>query len=104
MDLKKIFGKVRGKMFPKLRSDIPYVIFLMVFLNLFFFSMMQTMVFSFLPKLVKSFNVAEVDVGRYAGIIASAIYIGSMLSSIPWGYITDRWSKRTATLLWYDFV
>ena len=51
----------------KLKGDVelPYLVFFVVFVNLFFYSMIQTMVFSFLPKLVKSFNVAEVEVGRY---------------------------------------
>ena len=43
------------------KDAVPYMLFTMVFVNIFFFSMQQTMVFSFLPKWIKSMGVGEVE-------------------------------------------
>ena len=72
---------------------------LMVFTNMFFHSMILTMVFSFLPKMVKSFGVSKVDTGYYAGIIAASLVLCSVCSSVPWGYLCDRKDKRFFTIL-----
>lgn len=62
-------------------------------------SMSITMMFSFLPQLVKSFGISEVDIGHYAGIIAAALFAGRAISSMLWGYLTDLKGAKFATIL-----
>ena len=88
----------------KISADVPYKLLVLVFANMFFFSLQQTMPFSFLPKWVRSFGVGEVDVGRQAGIIASSCYIGTCLSSVMWGYVGDKFSKKYGIVIRFVFL
>lgn len=57
------------------------------------------MVFSFLPKLVKSFGTSEVDTGYQVGLIAASVYIGRAFFSLPWGYVADVKGKKTVLIV-----
>eukprot|EP00794_Sanderia_malayensis_P010290 gene10290-11350_t len=46
-----------------------------------------------------SFGSSERDVGYYVGIIASALYIGRILSSYFWGWLCDRIGRRTSLII-----
>lgn len=86
-------------LYPEGVSRIPAVMMLLVFVNTFFYSMISTMPFAFLPKMVKSFGISELEVGRYSGMLASSVFVGRIISSMPWGYITDNKGKKFATVL-----
>ena len=95
----KVFSVVQSFLYPEGVSKIPPLMMLLVFTNTFFYSMISTMPFSFLPKMVRSFGISEVEVGRYAGLLASSVFVGRIISSMPWGYLTDNKGKKFSTLL-----
>ena len=80
-------------------TPLPMAITLTIFVNTIFFSMISTVLFSFLPKMVKYFGATELNTGYYAGIIASSLFIGRSLFSMIWGYIADAKSKRFSLIL-----
>ncbi|XP_047142705.1 uncharacterized protein LOC101239231 isoform X2 [Hydra vulgaris] len=54
---------------------------------------------SYLPKLVKTFNVSEINTGQYAGAVSSSLSVSRIISSIIWGFICDKFGRKTS-LLW----
>ncbi|XP_057299998.1 uncharacterized protein LOC130630496 [Hydractinia symbiolongicarpus] len=80
-------------------TPLPTAVLLVLFYLLLLDGMTLTTVFSFLPKLVKSFGTSEVETGLYAGMIASSIYVGRMIFSLPWGYVADVKGKRSALIV-----
>ncbi|XP_065640005.1 uncharacterized protein LOC105847360 isoform X2 [Hydra vulgaris] len=74
------------------------VIFSLTFI-FFVDGMTMTTVFSYLPKLVKSFGASEVQAGRDAGLIASSLFLSRIFSSIIWGYISDKFGKKKLLLI-----
>ena len=74
-----------------------------VFTVTFFSGWITTMVFSFLPKLVRWFGVATLDVGLNVGFVGTSIYIGAFLSSPVWGYLTDKLGYRACVFLTSGF-
>ncbi|XP_057303046.1 uncharacterized protein LOC130642346 [Hydractinia symbiolongicarpus] len=65
-----------------------------LFLMLVFNSMMNSSAHAYLPQLVKSFGISEVDTGQNVGIIVSSYYVSRTFSSLFWGYLADRISKK----------
>ena len=57
------------------------------------------MVFSYLPKMVKSFGISEVDVGKNSGIIGAAFFVGRVLTCYPWGIAADKYGKKKVLLI-----
>lgn len=80
-------------------TPLPTAVLAVLSFLLLFDGMTLTTVFSFLPKLVKSFGASEVDTGLYAGMIASSIYVGRMFSSLPWGYVADVKGKKSVLIV-----
>lgn len=80
------------------RTPLPKGILAVLYSLLLFNAMTMTMVFSYLPKLVKSFGTSEVDTGYYAGLIASALFVGRLIFSFVWGYIADQKGKKFAAI------
>lgn len=80
-------------------QNVPALTCFTIFLNVFFYSMSSTVVFSFLPKLVKFFGTSEVNTGTYAGIIASSVFVGRLFFSVLWGYLTDTFGKKNTAIL-----
>ncbi|XP_065671631.1 uncharacterized protein LOC136089513 [Hydra vulgaris] len=74
------------------------VIFVITF---FFFisTMTTTSVFSYLPKLVKSFGASEVQAGKDAGLIGSSLFFSRIFSSLLWGYFADKCGKKKLLLI-----
>lgn len=58
-------------------------------------------IYSYLPALVLEFEptLDRDSVGRWAGFIASSVYLGAFLSSYAWGRLSDRIGKRITLLL-----
>lgn len=82
------------KTYRRLNSyNFPFSIGLIMFTYMIFYSMVSNVLFAFLPKMVKYFGASEVNTGVYAGVIASAFYIGQFVFSMVWGYLTDTMVK-----------
>ncbi|XP_047142587.2 uncharacterized protein LOC124816904 [Hydra vulgaris] len=60
--------------------------------------MVTTNLSSYLPQLVKTFNVSEVDTGRYVGLVSSAMSVSRVISSTTWGFICDKYGKKVSLL------
>ena len=67
------------------------------------FSSMYTMVqvFPYLPWMVQHLipDLAEKDIGYYSGLIASFQFIGRVLGSFIWGWLTDRFGRRIVLII-----
>lgn len=56
-------------------------------------------IFAYVTFLVQDFGGANRDTaGRWAGIVASAVYLGAFCSSYFWGRLSDRFGKRPCLL------
>ena len=60
--------------------------------------MIFSIIFPFIFFMVKSFGVAEVDVGNYAGWIAGSFSIAQAVTSYPIGWVSDRIGRRPILL------
>ncbi|XP_065902775.1 uncharacterized protein [Dysidea avara] len=56
-----------------------------------------TLIFPYLPFMVKFLlpDVGDRNVGRYAGFMASSMYLGRLCGSYFWGWLADTHSKKT---------
>ncbi|XP_047143251.1 uncharacterized protein LOC105849351 isoform X3 [Hydra vulgaris] len=80
-------------------APLPIRICFVLFTITLFNAVSMTSVFSYLPRLVKDFGSTEIDAGRKSGIIASAMFISRIFSSLLWGYVCDKCGKKLSLLL-----
>ena len=85
-------------MFLELKSRHPLIIYTVVFVDVFFYSMVMTMVFPFLPQLVKSYGVTELNTGFAVGAIGSSLYLGRLCFSMFWGWLADTIGKKRSLI------
>lgn len=74
------------------------VIFL-VFISLFSSSFNITFLFPFLPEMILMFGYKEEEKGYYAGIVASALFVGRAFGSYFWGWLSDRKGRKPVMLI-----
>ncbi|KAJ3313246.1 hypothetical protein HDV04_002230 [Boothiomyces sp. JEL0838] len=59
-----------------------------------------TILFPFVYFMVKDFNIAkEEDIGYYVGFIASSFSFAQLLTSMFWGYMSDKFGRRPILLI-----
>ncbi|XP_065657526.1 uncharacterized protein LOC100214368 isoform X3 [Hydra vulgaris] len=58
-----------------------------------------TSVFPYLPKFVKELGFSEVEIGTKTGLLASAMFMCMIFSSLIWGYICDNWGRKLSVYL-----
>jgi MFS family permease len=60
-----------------------------------------TILYPFLFYMVKGFHLTDDtrEIGFYAGFLAASFSLAQFLTSLPWGYISDRWGRRPVILL-----
>ncbi|XP_047144876.1 uncharacterized protein LOC105844703 isoform X2 [Hydra vulgaris] len=80
-------------------TPLPIKICFLLFTICLFNAISMTSVFSYLPHLVKDFGSTEVDAGRKSGIIASAMFVSRIFSSLLWGYICDKCGRKISLLM-----
>ncbi|XP_047146406.1 uncharacterized protein LOC105844592 [Hydra vulgaris] len=80
-------------------TPLPIKICFVLFIICLFNAISVTSVFSYLPHLVKDFGSTEVDAGRKSGIVASALFISRIFSSLLWGYACDKFGRKISLLL-----
>ena len=86
------------------QSQLPLGHLTILFINVIFYAMASTAVFSFLPKLVRSFGVRELDVGYYAGSIASSLFVGRLCFSVIWVSYKDELLHRFISFLSFSAI
>ena len=94
----KLFERIK-KYCECTQKPVPITIKITTFLNVMLVSMAATVIFSFLPKLVKYMGATEVNAGYYAGTAASAVYVGRLFFSVFWGKLADTIGNRFSTML-----
>ena len=58
----------------------------------------QTTIFSYAPKMIKSFGTPEVDVGNYSGLLGSSLYIGIFCCNLLWSHMADVKGKKRSLI------
>ena len=80
-------------------KNVPISMLMIVFLHNLFFAMAASVVFSYLPRLVKYFGASEEEAGLKVGIIGSSVYVGRFLTSMLWGFLVDTIGKKNTAML-----
>jgi len=75
-------------------TPLPSKLVASIYFLMLFNAMVTTSVFPYLPKLVKSIGISEVDAGSKVGLIASSLFVGRMLFSFFWGYLGDTKGRK----------
>jgi MFS family permease len=57
-----------------------------------------TVPFPFLPFMVKGFGYTEDQVGVHVGYVASARFVGNLLTAWGWGFLSDKYGRRPTIL------
>ncbi|XP_053375599.1 uncharacterized protein LOC123534983 isoform X2 [Mercenaria mercenaria] len=76
----------------------------LVFIPLFSSSLNIAFISSFLPEMILTFGYKETDKGYYAGLIASAMFVGRVFGSYFWGWMGDRIGRRPILLVTVSLV
>ncbi|KAF2859415.1 MFS general substrate transporter [Piedraia hortae CBS 480.64] len=58
-----------------------------------------TSLFPYLPEMIKSFGVAENEVGKWAGLAAATFSLCQACAGVPWGRFSDVYGRKVAILL-----
>lgn len=99
MMLAKIKTSLRKVIYSNGVNPLPTKIMFIVYMLNLFNSMVMTMVFSFLPRMVKSFGASEVQAGTYAGLLGSSLFISRTIFSVFWGYFSDYKGRKFSLLV-----
>ncbi|KAJ1555542.1 hypothetical protein HK405_000705, partial [Cladochytrium tenue] len=59
----------------------------------------MTVLFPFVYFMVRDFGIAENDVGYYVGFLTGAFSLAQFVTSIPWGWISDRIGRRPVLMV-----
>ncbi|KAM0720359.1 hypothetical protein Q7P37_004495 [Cladosporium fusiforme] len=59
----------------------------------------STSLFPYLPEMIRSFNVPQNEVGKWAGICAAVFSISQALFGVAWGRFSDTHGRKSAILL-----
>ncbi|XP_058966222.2 uncharacterized protein [Pocillopora verrucosa] len=94
-----LMSHLRGIFYPPGTTPLNWRLFSIVFLSSFCSAMSITILFPFLPAMVKSFGISDEDTGYYAGVIASSMFIGRTAACYFWGLMTDRFGRRPVMMI-----
>ncbi|XP_068738627.1 uncharacterized protein [Montipora capricornis] len=97
-------SKVRRIFYPPGTTPVNWKILANVFLSMLSFSMSVTLLFPFLPAMIKSFGISVEDTGYYAGLVASSMFIGRTVSCYFWGWLSDKIGRRPVMLVSLSFL
>ena len=97
--LKTATSKLRSLLYSEGVNPLPTQIIVMIYILNLGSAMTMTMVFAFLPRMVKYFGASEVDAGHYAGLIGSALFMSRVIFSVFWGYLSDARGRKFALML-----
>lgn len=80
-------------------TPVNWKVIFLVFVSLFSSAFTMTILFPFLPEMIKGFGYKEEEKGYYAGIVASAMFLGRGTGSFFWGWLSDRRGRRPVMLI-----
>jgi len=58
-----------------------------------------TMLFAFLPQMMRDLGYDEQHLGIYGGLVASSYFVGALMVSNIWGYVADVRGRRPVILI-----
>ncbi|KAK6340597.1 hypothetical protein TWF696_008923 [Orbilia brochopaga] len=58
-----------------------------------------TSIFAYLPQMIRSFGVAESDIGFWAGIISASLAICQSFTGVVWGRLSDRIGRKPSIII-----
>ncbi|XP_065842031.1 uncharacterized protein [Oscarella lobularis] len=90
----------KGKSKP---TPVNWRVVLVSFVNLIAVATTVSMVFPFLPWMIRKFKIngefiQSEDTGYYAGLVASSYFIGQFMTCYFWGILSDKKSRRLTIL------
>ncbi|XP_048582542.1 probable peptide/nitrate transporter At3g43790 isoform X2 [Nematostella vectensis] len=93
----KIF--CRNVIYPPGATPLPWKTIILLFVSLIGTAMTISLLFPFLPAMVKWFGKSEQEAGYSAGLIASAYFMGRAVSGYFWGMLSDKFGRRPIMLI-----
>ncbi|KAJ3269530.1 hypothetical protein HDV01_001334 [Terramyces sp. JEL0728] len=81
------------------RTDLPFNTMLTLCIVLLSEPISSTILFPFVYFMVKDFGIKEQDIGFYVGFVSSSYFFAQLLTSVFWGYFSDRCGRRPALLI-----
>lgn len=95
----KLADYLKKIVFPAGMTPLPVKTLIATICPLVCAAMTLTMVYSFLPKLVKSFGASEVSAGKDAGMVATLFMVGRFCFCFLWGYASDKVGRKYVSIL-----
>jgi len=84
----------------KRQTPVPRKVLIVVIIVQFAEAFQVSVLFPFLPFMVASFSTVDPeDVGFYSGLLAAAFVLGQLISSYPWGMLSDRFGEKMIVLI-----
>ncbi|EMC99595.1 hypothetical protein BAUCODRAFT_29968 [Baudoinia panamericana UAMH 10762] len=59
----------------------------------------STSLFPYLPEMIRSFQIPEREVGKWAGLATAIFSLCQAVMGVPWGRFSDRYGRKSAILL-----
>ena len=81
------------------RTPLPWKQLLLLIPLRLFHDVDMTMIFSFTPKLIKSFGTPELDVGYDSGLLNASMYLGVLCCNLLWSYLADKKGKKCSAVI-----
>ncbi|XP_078363022.1 uncharacterized protein LOC144647143 isoform X2 [Oculina patagonica] len=99
-------SRLRAIFYPPGTNPLNWKLLFIVFFALFCSAVSNTILFPFLPAMVKSFGISDEDTGYYAGLVASSMFVGRAVGCYFWGWLTDKVGRKPIILacLAFSFV
>ena len=87
------------RFFGSATTPLPYGTVAIIVLIKVVLTINNTMIFSYLPKMLKSFGTPEVDVGYQVGLINAVMSISWVFSFFILGYLGDTYGRKRVLLI-----
>ncbi|CAH3019912.1 unnamed protein product [Porites evermanni] len=99
MAMEFLKSRLRAIVYAPGTTPIDWRLFSILFLSMLCLSLSITILFPFLPAMVKSFGISDEEAGYYAGLVASSMFIGRVATCYFWGWLADKIGRRPVLLL-----
>lgn len=84
---------------PNTATPIPWTPVLLATVALYNAVLHMTIIFPFVPQMLRTFGTKEKEIAWYAGFISSAYFLGAFISSGFWGVISDVSGRKTVVII-----
>ena len=81
------------------RIPLPWKQLLLLIPLRIFHDVDMTMIFSYAPKMIRSFGTPEVDVGYNSGVLNASMHLGVLCCNLVWSYLADLKGKKFSVVV-----